>query len=1004
MITNLSTRVQGAIPSKNSLALALLTVSMLWEITALMADRLVINEVVSNNGSSLVDYSGDFPDWIELFNGTDAKINLNGYSLTDDATDTFKWKFGPVIIEPSGFLVVFASGKSPSDANDEIHASFRINSSGETLHLFDSLGKLVDRVVLGPMAADEAVGRQPDGKANWFTVKRSTPSQPNVYEKKSLFLEMPEFSVSGGFYNSPQSIEITNGPKLGSIRFTLDGSIPSKRSNRYTGPILLTKTTTLRARNFGLVTGQSRARTETYFIKKTHSLPVVSISVDPKRMFNATTGMYAKGPSARSSFPYYGANFWKDTELPANVTLFEPNGEVGFNVDAGLKMFGGWSKGYPQKSFAVFLRRKHGQGRLDYALFPGVNVKGYESFTLRASGNDNPGSHHVRTYFTDGSYTLFRDALMHRLLEGADLETQAYRPAVVYINGEYFGLYNLREKMSEHYIASHHEVNPNKLNIVESHSGLVKGSLSDYNFMINYIQKETRFSLRLKEKTYRKIQTLMDTDNFITHQVSVAYFQNFDIGNIKCWKEQKTGARWRWMLFDQDYGFNLWNPDKYISAMRRDYSDYENMFEFLTDHTKSREWPNGSKRTFLLRTLLRNEEFRADLINRCADFLNSRFQSDKVLNKIDSMQAKIRPEMKENLDRWNGKMADWEKNLNVMRDFARERPKNLRQDLINHFQLTGKQTITIQNNQPIRGKVRINSLTHGEFPWSGIYYDDIPVRLVAIPNRGYRFLGWSGDVSSTEEEIQINPRQTRTVLVQFEPIELTSPKVIINEINYNSSSKQNPGDWLELHNTGTTAVSLDGWILTDEADRGHFLFSSGAIIPSNGYVVLARKPSSFKRVFPGVTPLGPLKFGLGNSGDRLFLYDAPGALVDQAEYDDKNPWPNEPNVEDFTLERVHELGHKNWSLSTNPLGSPGNANSAALGQLRLMLAAPGLDANGNLALKVTGVDSAGYTVERSANLQHWTLVKGAFVAGDQLVIPLNAKTDTRCFFRLKKNL
>ena len=129
MITNLSTRVQGAIPSKNSLALALLTVSMLWEITALMPDRLVINEVVSNNGSSLIDYSGDFPDWIELFNGTDAKINLNGYSLTDDATDTFKWKFGPVIIEPSGFLVVFASGKSPSDANDEIHASFRANEA-----------------------------------------------------------------------------------------------------------------------------------------------------------------------------------------------------------------------------------------------------------------------------------------------------------------------------------------------------------------------------------------------------------------------------------------------------------------------------------------------------------------------------------------------------------------------------------------------------------------------------------------------------------------------------------------------------------------------------------------------------------------------------------------------------------------------------------------------------------------------------------------------------------
>jgi len=995
------------IPSKNRLAIVLLAASMLWEMTTLTAGNLVINEVVSNNGSSLADYAGDFPDWIELFNGSDVEINLNGYSLTDDATDPARWKFGMTIIESGGFLVIFASGKAPPETVDEFHAGFRINSSGETLHLFDPLGKLVDRIALGPLAADEAIGRQPDGKTNWYTAKSPTPSQPNVYAKKSLFLEMPEFSVLGGFYKTSQNIEINNGPKLGSIRYTLDGSDPSKRSKRYTGPILLTKTTTLRARNFGLVTDQSRTRTETYFIKKTHSLPVVSISVDPKRMFNAATGMYAKGPSASSSFPYYGANFWKDIELPANITLFESDGMTGFNVDAGLKMFGGWSKGYPQKSFAVFLRRKHGAGRLDYELFPGENVDGYESFTLRTSGNDNPGSHHVRTYFTDGSYTLFRDALMHGVLEGVDLETQAYRPTVVYINGEYFGLYNLREKMSEHYIASHHEVNPDKLNIIESHSGLVKGSLKDYNSMVNYIQKETRFSVKLQEESYRQIQTLMDTDNFITHQVSVAYFQNFDIGNIKCWKERAAGARWRWMLFDQDYGFNLWNPDKYISAMRRDYSDYDNMFEFLTDHTKSREWPNGSKRTFLLRTLLRNEEFRTDFINRCADFLNSRFQSEMVLNKIDSIQAMIRPEMKENLGRWDGKMVDWEKHLNVMRDFARERPQKLRQDLMDHFQLVGQRTLTIQNNQPVRGKVRINSLTLGESPWSGVYFDDVPVRLAAKPSRGYRFVGWSGDVESTDAEISLNPRLALAVLVRFEPIESTSPKVVINEINYNSSSEQNPGDWLELHNPGTTAVTLGGWTLTDEADRGQFVFSSQAAIPPNGHVVVAREPSSFKRVFPGVTPLGPLQFGLGNGGDRLFFYDAAGALVDHVEYDDESPWPSEPDGEGFTLERVDELGHEgsheNWAPSVRRLGTPGNVNSAVFGQVRLTLTAPAFDARGNLALKVTGVDAGGYAVESSANLRQWAPVEEAAVAGDRLLIPLNGKPEIRRFFRLKKN-
>ena len=226
-------RVMEVILSKNSLAILLLTTSVLWENTALIAGNLVINEVVSNNDSSMADYAGDFPDWIELFNGSDAEINLNGYSLTDDVTDSAKWKFGMTIIEPGGFLVIFASGKAPPETVDEFHAGFRINSSGEILHLFDPSGKLVDRIALGPLAADEAIGRQPDGKANWYTAKNSTPSQSNVYAKKNLFLEMPEFSVSGGFYKTSQSIEIINGPKLGSIRYTLDGSVPSKRSKRY---------------------------------------------------------------------------------------------------------------------------------------------------------------------------------------------------------------------------------------------------------------------------------------------------------------------------------------------------------------------------------------------------------------------------------------------------------------------------------------------------------------------------------------------------------------------------------------------------------------------------------------------------------------------------------------------------------------------------------------------------------------------------------------------------
>ena len=987
----------NSVDSKANWFAALLTiVCLLCDKATLRADRLVINEVVSNNETSLADFAGDFPDWVELYNGTEDAISLAGYRLTDDPADLTRGKLAEIVIPSGGFMIVFASGKTQPTKVDEWHVDFRINSLGETIYLFDPDGALVDRIALGPLDRDEATGREPDGKSNWFMATAPTPAKPNQYSKAKPYLEMPEFSVEGGLHGEAQTVRITNAPKFGSIRYTLDGRVPGRDSKRYTAPITVAKPTTIRARSFSIVSGESRTRSGTYLVGREHRLPVVSISVDPSQMFSPTIGIYSKGAYASHRFPYYGANFWKDKELPVNVTLFEVDGTTAFNLDAGLKIFGGWSKGYPQKSLAIFLRKKYGAGSLDYRLFPGESVERFESFVLRNSGNDNPGSHHVSTYFTHGNYTMFRDALMHRLLDGEDLETQAYRPVAVYINGKYFGLYNLREKMNEHFIASRHAVDPDKLDIVESHSGIVKGSMKDYSAMISYLEKATRFTVNLKDQPYQHMQTLMNTGNFITHQVCVAYFQNFDIGNIKCWKEKEAGARWRWMLFDQDYGFNLWKPAKYIPAMRQDYSDYENMFDFLTESRKQSEWPNGPKRTFLLRTLLRNDTFRADFINRAADLLNSRFLPETVLAEIDSMQAAIRPEMPANLSRWKGTIADWEKHINVMREFARERPAKLRRHLADHFKLGGQRMITIHNSHPTRGAVRVNSITTDRIHWSGVYFDDVPVKLNAQPKRGFRFMGWSGDINSGESGISVNPRLVQVVSARFDPIESAAPQIVINEINYHSADDRNFGDWVELHNPGAAAVSLAGWSLTDEADRGPFVFAGSTAIPANGHLVVTRNPAAFGEGFPCVTPYGPMPFALGNGGDHVFLYDTEGALVDQVKYDDKAPWPSEADGDGFTL----ELGSDGiWAVSTRRLGSPGEPNGGALGQLRLTLATPAVDANGNLVLKVTGADS--YAVEASANLMRWTPFAEATSAGRQLLIPLKTNPGAHRFFRLK---
>jgi hypothetical protein len=459
-------------------------------------------------------------------------------------------------------------------------------------------------------------------------------------------------------------------------------------------------------------------------------------------------------------------------------------------MNVGVKIFGGWgSRGYPQKSMAIFARQEYGYGRIRHQLFPDIDVDSFESFVLRNSGNDNQSTWltHPRTeikafsepqsygsYFVNCNFTLFRDAMVQSLARETGLDTQGYRPTVLYLNGDYWGIYNIREKLTEHYVESHYGVPTDEVDLIEGYGAANSGSASTYNSMRSFISGRDMND----PDHYQEVQErYLDIANFIDYHLTVIWGQNFDIGNIKCWRPQREeGGQFRWLVYDQDYAFNLWKPDVYLPAMKRNFSDYENMFTFHTNASgNGTGWPNAGGRTMLLREMLESDTFRTQFIQRCADLLNHLWSGERVVNRIDAMADVIRPEIARHLTRWSWAavqergfghphkeedepldLAHWERNVEVMRQFGQGRPAQLRQQLMEHFELEGGlATVGVTIEGAEHGTVRIGTVDVPSASWSGVYFRDVAPTVTAEAAPGRTFVGWSGAISGNTPEMTL---------------------------------------------------------------------------------------------------------------------------------------------------------------------------------------------------------------------------------------------------------
>jgi hypothetical protein len=774
--------------------------------------RLFINELMASNKNTIRDgdigdpkhgtLGGAYSDWIELYNASSESVDLTGYSISDDGAT---WVFPKGNIPPKGYLIIWASDKDKVTSDGQLHTNFKLSTDGEIIVLKTPDGEVVDSVSYGRLADDESYGRSTDGGKEFLIFSQPTPNESND-NSQTIVLE-PVFSHKAGFYTDEFELELSSSQEDTKIYYTLDGSDPKPGDTRtfeYSGKIKIKsragepnvlsmintgdyywdpplgevfKGTTVKAvavRSDGKV---SRIVTCSYFVDPDmmtrYSLPVISIVTDEENLFDKNTGIYLNSNKS-------GA----DWERPAHIEFFEEDGTLGFSHYCGIRLHGGGSKGFGQKSLRLYADRGYDyKEKFSYNIFPGLkdkvtgkSITDFKRLILRNSGND-------------WSHSMFRDGLMHRFVSHLKLDTQAYRPSVVFINGEYWGVHNIRERYDNIYFASHYNLDKKKVALLEVtyYGSLVvnEGTEEDAKAYTNEIVNFLKSNDITQKDNYEYIKTKMDVDNFIDYQVANIFFANGDWpqNNVSMWKYKTEDGlyhpeapygqdgRWRWIIKDTDFGFA--GPIMGADGITHDTLNH------ATENTKY-EWA-----VFLFKKLLENSEFRNAFINRMADYLNTCFEPQLIIDTIDEMKDAIASSIPEHNARWQA-ISDWDGEVELMRTFAKERPGYVVDHIINKFSsfgVTDTYSIKLETDTS-KGFIRINSIdlrasTRGvNIPesWTGNYFKGVPLTIKAIPEDGYVFDRWEG-TAETSDTLVLMPTEDVNLKAVFKKDSSTECKI-----------------------------------------------------------------------------------------------------------------------------------------------------------------------------------------------------------------------------------
>jgi hypothetical protein len=655
-----------------------------------LAQTILINEVFSCGDSEIIDEFGEPVDWIELYNPSASPINLTRSYLSDDPDYLNKWSIPDTTIAGHDYLLILASG------NDWVgpfflHTNFELKCSGEDIILSDASG-ILDQISGIALADGLSYGKCPDGSINQG--KLDTPSPAGSNDSSSLIV----FSVAGGFYAFDQSLTLTNSNAQDIIRYTLDGSEPTITSASYTAPIILSdrssepnslsnvnsspfsgsnppiiyKGTVVRAARFKNNSLIGNVESHTYFVSTDaltrHSdFDVLALTTDSLSLFDHDTGIYI--PGANYTGEAWTGNYYEkgsEWERTGNLEYFNTTGELQWNQSIGFRIHGGATRRGKQKSLRFYARNEYDAKYFGAALIPGRNQIEFKRFILRTS-------------FAGRNKTLFKDLLTARLSDSLSFGVMLGKPVLLFINGEYWGIHDLREYTDRHYLEYQFEVDPDHVDLLTGNAelnpllngGVVEGSNQGWHEVQEYIAEHT-----LSEpQNYEHISGLIEMNSLIDYYASEVFFKNYDWpkNNCKYWRSADPITPFQYILHDLDAGWGF-------TASSYDMIEHVSIME-------PNLVPNPPYANRLFNKLLENDQFVNSFLDRLACLMINEFSAQRLLLEIDQLRSEYEPGIDLHWERWyQNDPSAWNDSIQeVLIDFAESRHEHLIDHVESHF-------------------------------------------------------------------------------------------------------------------------------------------------------------------------------------------------------------------------------------------------------------------------------------------------------------------------------
>jgi Leucine-rich repeat (LRR) protein len=780
--------------------------------------EILINEVVTSNGSLIADSEGDYPDWIELYNPGEGPVDVGGFFLSDNLDRTDRWQFPKgTIIGAGEYMLLWASGKGEDGPADELHTSFALSAEGTVVVLTASDRKTrVDIVEVPPVPRDIGYGRNAKGDLVQFI--DPTPGKTNEQGREYVPVR---FSHEGGFYKAPFELALTCPGESADIYYTFNGSVPDPENNSdhtycYSRPIPIDEegplperiadipTTIPKAEYWNwkppegeFFTGtvvravayengpRSRVYSESFFvdqhIREQFPLAMMSIIADPDDLFSYDTGIYIPGRTYEENIDYEGrwmqhpANYYQRKEVPAYIEFYEPDGFRGFALDGGVRIHGSWSRSHPLKSLRLYARKDYDRRNyFPYPVFPGA---------VRRNSHDSI-TRYKRLLLRSGQ-SLFRallqDAVSHEHVRPyVEVDLVRSRPVIHFINGEYWGVKNLRERFDRFYLEANYGIDAENAAILEGPLGFETHmqygqpkDRQDFQDLQDFI-----FNGDMSDaEQYRSVTNRMDIDSFIDYHIVRIYSGDTDGADkhVAMWRVRDgdpdaevsgVDGRWRFHTWDLDNALLVPESDSmtFYANDRTPAEQRRISEEMLEEEADSSEIMNvyNPRYTRLFVDLLQNREFRHRFINRFADLLNSLYRGEVYAETIEEAASIIEPEIRRHIRRWSypNSYQYWRSKVEQHVEFVHRRPEIQREHIVRYFEERYSEpegivsvTVELPNTG---GTVRINSITlnsglpgaEADPVWKGSYFSEIPVELEAVPDEGFRFAGWEGDVAA----------------------------------------------------------------------------------------------------------------------------------------------------------------------------------------------------------------------------------------------------------------